>query len=107
MLLRNLHPPKLCNGTRLCVETHQNNIIEATITLQDVLKENQRLPLLSSNYPFEFKILQFPIMVSFAMTINKLQGQFLKIAGIDLSNDCFSHMGNSMWLASEFVHLAA
>ncbi|KAF0767637.1 ATP-dependent DNA helicase RRM3-like, partial [Aphis craccivora] len=50
-----------------------------------------RIPLLSSNYPFEFKRLQFPIKVSFAMTINKSQGQSLKIAGIDLSDDCFTH----------------
>ncbi|KAL4141823.1 hypothetical protein QTP88_004380 [Uroleucon formosanum] len=49
------------------------------------------IPLLSSNYPFEFQRLQFTIKVSFAMTINKSQGQSLKIAGIDLSDDCFTH----------------
>ncbi|XP_008178533.1 uncharacterized protein LOC103307889 [Acyrthosiphon pisum] len=74
MLLRNLHPPKLCNG---CAQG------ESTII--------PRIPLLSSNYPFEFKRLQFPIKVSFSMTINKSQGQSLKIAGIDLSDDCFTH----------------
>ncbi|KAL4104072.1 hypothetical protein QTP88_019385 [Uroleucon formosanum] len=48
-----------------------------------------RISFLSSNYPFKFKRLQFPIKVSFAMTINKSQGQSLKIGGIDLSDDYF------------------
>ncbi|XP_008185380.1 uncharacterized protein LOC103310067 [Acyrthosiphon pisum] len=94
MLLRNLHPPKLCNGTRLCVKALQNNFIEAIIITGCAQGESTlipRIPLLSSNYPFEFKRLQFPIKVSFAMTINKSQRQSLKIAGIDLSDDCFTH----------------
>ncbi|XP_060881929.1 uncharacterized protein LOC132953554 [Metopolophium dirhodum] len=94
MLLRNLQPPKLCNGTRLCVKALQNNVIEAIIIKGCAQGESTfipRIPLLSSNYPFEFKRLQFPIKVYFAMTINKLQGQSLKIAGIDLSDDCFTH----------------
>ncbi|GBP21746.1 hypothetical protein EVAR_10923_1 [Eumeta japonica] len=36
------------------------------------------MPITPSNYPFEFKIVQFPIKVYFAMTINKAQGQTLK-----------------------------
>ena len=28
ILLRNLDPPKLCNGTRLCVKTMLRNVIE-------------------------------------------------------------------------------
>ncbi|UYV78032.1 hypothetical protein LAZ67_15003275 [Cordylochernes scorpioides] len=43
------------------------------------------------NSPLHFKRLQFPIRVSFAMSINKAQGQSLKIAGIDLEQPCFSH----------------
>ncbi|XP_062817742.1 uncharacterized protein LOC134293597 [Anolis carolinensis] len=31
MLLRNLEPPRLCNGTRLCIKTLLPNVIEATI----------------------------------------------------------------------------
>src|SRR6201996_9581617 len=50
-----------------------------------------RIPLIPSEYPFEFKRLQFPLKVCFAMTINKSQGQSLKLAGIDLREDCFSH----------------
>ncbi|XP_067949744.1 uncharacterized protein [Watersipora subatra] len=35
--------------------------------------------------------IQFPIRVCFAMTINKSQGQSLKVAGIDLLCPCLSH----------------
>ncbi|XP_008186267.1 uncharacterized protein LOC103310284 [Acyrthosiphon pisum] len=94
MLLRNLHPPKLCNGTRLRVKALQNNVIEATIITgcaQGGSTLIPRIPLLSSSYPFEFKRLQFPIKVSFAKTINKSLGQSLKIPGIYLSDDCFTH----------------
>jgi ATP-dependent DNA helicase PIF1 len=41
--------------------------------------------------PYQFKRLQFPIRLSFAMTINKAQGQSLKVAGVHLQTPCFSH----------------
>ncbi|UYV71174.1 hypothetical protein LAZ67_8002034 [Cordylochernes scorpioides] len=52
-----------------------------------------RIPLIhdDKHSPLHFKRLQFPIRVSFAMSINKAQGQSLKIAGIDLEQPCFSH----------------
>jgi hypothetical protein len=31
MLLRNIDPPKLCNGTHLIIKQMNNNVIEATI----------------------------------------------------------------------------
>ena len=94
MLLRNLNPPKLCNGTRLQVNVLQRNLIQATVLTGIARGESvliPRIPLIPSEYPFEFKRLQFPIKICFAMTINKSQGQTLKIAGIDLTEDCFSH----------------
>ncbi|XP_044591485.1 ATP-dependent DNA helicase PIF6-like [Cotesia glomerata] len=94
MLLRNLNPPKLCNGTRLQVKTLRKNLIEATIFTGKYEGENvfiPRIPLIPSDYHFEFKRLQFPVRVCFAMTINKAQGQSLKLAGVDLQSDCFSH----------------
>lgn len=94
MLLRNLNPPKLCNGTRLKITVLQKNVIEATVFTGCARGESvliPRIPLIPSDYPFEFKRLQFPIKVCFGMTINKSQGQSLKVAGIDLREDCFSH----------------
>lgn len=41
--------------------------------------------------PFEFKRLQFPVRLAFAVTINKAQGQSLTVAGVDPTEPCFSH----------------
>ena len=41
--------------------------------------------------PFEFRQLQFPVALCFAMTINKSQGQTFKAVGIDLTNESFTH----------------
>lgn len=70
------------------------NIIEGTILSGKYKGENvliPRIPIISNDLPFEFKRLQFPGRLSFAFTINKGQGQTLKVAGLDLSKPCFSH----------------
>jgi ATP-dependent DNA helicase PIF1 len=41
--------------------------------------------------PFKLKRKQFPIMLSFAMTINKAQGQTIPIVGVYLPEPVFSH----------------
>ena len=38
-----------------------------------------------------FRRLQFPVRLSFSMTINKSQGQTLKVVGLYLSTSCISH----------------
>ena len=94
MLLRNLNPPRLCNGTRLVIKNMMNNVIEATIITGQHSGEDvylPRIPLIPSDYPFEFKSLQFPLKLSFAMTINKAQGQSLQCCGLYLNPGCFSH----------------
>ncbi|CAH2088688.1 unnamed protein product [Euphydryas editha] len=94
ILLRNLNPPKLCNGTRLVIKRITGNILEATI-LTGKFKEEivllPRIPLIATEYPIPFKRLQFPIRLAFAMTINKSQGQTILTCGLDLENTCFSH----------------
>ncbi|UYV80693.1 hypothetical protein LAZ67_19001416, partial [Cordylochernes scorpioides] len=91
MLLRNLDPHKLCNGTRLCVKRLLPNVIEATILTgkengKDVLIP--RIPLIPNDFPFLFKRLQFPVRLAFAITINKAQGQSLKCCGVNLESPC-------------------
>lgn len=94
MLLRNLDPPKLCNGTRLIIKKLYNHVIEATIISgqhkgEDVLIP--RIPLISNENVIEFKRLQFPIKIAFVLTINKSQGQSFNMIGIDLQQEVFSH----------------
>ncbi|GFW46236.1 ATP-dependent DNA helicase [Trichonephila clavipes] len=71
-----------------------NNVIEATILTgkfkgEDVLLPH--IPMIPTDMPFEFKRLQFPMRLAFAMTINKAQGQSLQVCGLNLENPCFSH----------------
>ncbi|KAF0703444.1 ATP-dependent DNA helicase [Aphis craccivora] len=53
--------------------------------------KNKGIPMITNEYPFEFKRVQFPVKLCFAMSINKAQGQTMKAAGIDISDPCFTH----------------
>ena len=108
MLLRNMDPPKMCNGTRLIVKHMFPHVIEATIISASGKGESvfiPRIPLIPTDLPFEFKRIQFPVKVCFAMTINKAQGQSLKVAGINLEYPCFSH--GQLYVACSRVGTAA
>ncbi|GBM42670.1 hypothetical protein AVEN_219129-1 [Araneus ventricosus] len=50
-----------------------------------------RIPIMPSDFIFQFKRIQFPICLYFATRINKAQGQSLKIVGLYLLKPCFSH----------------
>ena len=52
-----------------------------------------RIPLSPSgmDLPISFQQLQLPAKLSFAMTINKAQGQSLKIVGLQLDEPVFAH----------------
>ena len=94
ILLRNLNAPKLCNGTRLAVKKLMPNLIEATILTGKAKEEVvliPRIPLIPTDMPFEFKRLQFPVRLSFAISINKAQGQTFQVCGLNLEEPCFSH----------------
>lgn len=94
MLLRNLKPPSMCNGTRLTVQQIMPNVIEALIITGKSKGSTvfiPKIPLIPSDTPFNFKRLQFPIKLSFAMTINKSQGQSLNVVGLNLIEPVFSH----------------
>ena len=94
MLLRNLDPPKLCNGTQLIIIHMMHHVLEATIMSGTFAGENcfiPRIPMKTTDLPFDFQRLQFPVRLSFAMTINKSQGQSMKVVGLNLADPVFSH----------------
>lgn len=94
IMLRNINPPRLCNGTRLAVKKLMDNVIEATILKGEYKGEDvliPRIPLIPADLFFEFKRIQFPVRLAFAMTINKAQGQSLEVCGLNLINPCFAH----------------
>ncbi|KAK9724764.1 hypothetical protein RND81_05G096500 [Saponaria officinalis] len=82
ILLRNLDLTSgLCNGTRLICRDFSRNVIEAEIVIGHH----------KDKYPFNFRRKYFPVKLSFAMTINKAQGQTLDKVGIYLPQTIFSH----------------
>ncbi|XP_074298440.1 uncharacterized protein LOC141629319 [Silene latifolia] len=97
ILLRNLMPASgLCNGTQLICKTFSPNLIGCVIINGHHAGEHVFIPRInlrppsSANYPFQFQRKQFPIKLSFAMTINKSQGQTLDQVAIYLPRPCFS-----------------
>jgi len=80
MLLRNLNPSKgLCNGTRLIVTQLTRRVIEGEIITGIAKGCKAYIPRIittsvDKKWPFKIKRRQFPIRVSYAMTINKSQG---------------------------------
>ncbi|XP_060861879.1 uncharacterized protein LOC132938907 [Metopolophium dirhodum] len=86
IMLWNLNPPKLCNGTRLSVKKLMNNVIQSTIIKGNFKREEvliPRIPIIPTDLPFQFKWIQFPVRLASAMTVNKSQGQLLEVCGIN------------------------
>jgi hypothetical protein len=81
----------MCNGTCLRILRASQRVLECEI-LAGKHAGNRvfiaRIPLASSStsdLPFEFQRIQFPVRLAFAMTINKAQGQTLKHVGLCLT----------------------
>jgi ATP-dependent DNA helicase PIF1 len=81
----------------IIVKAFQDNVIDAEIIGGQHSGKRvflPRIPLYPSEddvLPFKFTRKQFPIRLSFAMTINKAQGQTIPNVGIYLPEPVFSH----------------
>ncbi|KAL7319632.1 hypothetical protein PS15m_012290 [Mucor circinelloides] len=92
MVIRNIDPAAgLCNGTRMIVNSLGTNIIEATISTGPNKGDVALIPKIKfitsateGLCPVDFQRTQFPVRLSFAMTINKAQGQTLASVGLYL-----------------------
>ncbi|KAF8109202.1 hypothetical protein N665_0101s0031 [Sinapis alba] len=79
MVLRNIDPANgLMNGTRLIITQLMPFMVDAKIITWEKL-------------PFKMRRRQLPLVVAFAMTINKSQGQSLSEVGLFLPRPVFSH----------------
>ncbi|XP_061371568.1 uncharacterized protein LOC133314139 [Gastrolobium bilobum] len=97
MLLRNIDQSRgLCNGTRLLISRLGNCVVEGTVLTGSNIGEFVLIPRMtmspsSHSFPIHFQRRQFPLVVSFAMSINKSQGQSLSHVSIYLPRPVFTH----------------
>ncbi|XP_057764030.1 uncharacterized protein LOC131008561 [Salvia miltiorrhiza] len=97
MLLRNIdHHNGLCNGTRLVITRLGSHMLEGKLLSGHNVGQLVLIPRLNMipsdiRLPFKFQRRQFPLVVSYAMTINKSQGQSLAHVGLYLKKPVFSH----------------
>jgi ATP-dependent DNA helicase PIF1 len=86
----------LCNGTRLIITRMANHVLETKIMSGINIGGMTYIPRMDmppsrSPWPFKLTRRQFPIIVSYAITINKSQGQSLDNVGLYLPRSVFSH----------------
>ena len=87
---------ELCNGSQLICTKFEERFIEAKLingTHKGDIVFIPRIPITAADddLPFNLTRRQLPVRPSFAITINKSQGQTLKNVAIYLQDDVFSH----------------
>jgi ATP-dependent DNA helicase PIF1 len=97
MLLRNLDPEHGdCNGSRYVVTKICPNQIVARNLTGTFVGKTTYIPKCkiiddSGIFPFQLVRIQFPLKLSYAMTVNKSQGQTLRKVALYLPQPCFAH----------------
>lgn len=81
-------PMKSCIKISLCPKKSQLVIM---LEKESFCQESPLCPSDDNMFPFKLKRKQFPIRLSFAMTINKAQGQTIPNVGVYLPESVFSH----------------
>ncbi|KAI9084394.1 hypothetical protein K1719_033584 [Acacia pycnantha] len=97
MLIRNIDQVAgMCNGTRLQISQLGKNVIKAkalngTSIGEEILIHRMDMNPSETKLPFNMTRRKFPIIISFAMTINKSLGQSMTNVGLYLPSPVFSH----------------
>ena len=93
IVLRNLHSDEgICNGSRGIVTRITRTVVEVRLLGGDsCLIPRVKLISIDEHLPFHLHRRQFPLALSFAVTINKSQGQSFSTVGIDLRVPAFTH----------------
>ncbi|CAN7058013.1 unnamed protein product, partial [Brassica oleracea var. botrytis] len=97
MVLRNCQPSAgLMNGTRLQITQLMDFMVQARIITGEKVEKLVYIPRLlitpsDTRLSFKMRKRQLPLVVAFAITINKSQGQSLSEVGIFLPRPVFSH----------------
>ena len=97
MLLRNLDIKKgPCNGTRLILRHLHSHVLNAEILTGACKRTKLFIPRITlapsdAKLPFILQRIQFPIRLSYSITINKSKGQIFEKSELDLRSPVFSH----------------
>ena len=94
-----------CNGTRLIVTQIHPNILAAIIISGSNIGDKVYIPRIimlmqDAKWPFIMCRKQFPIKLSYAITITIVKGKHL-ICSVYSYRDMYFHIGNFMWCCFE------
>jgi len=107
ILIQNLYLKEgLCNSTCLVITQLRCCCLETQILTREFAGQLRVIPQIQltsteGELPFIITRRQFPVRPCFAMTVNKLQGQSLDVAGVDLRRAVFTH--GQLYVAMSWV----